>query len=75
VGTQSHIPGGSYGSIAFGKRPEQAKRTALWANPYGFSEWFKAMTPAETAFGRFFEGRSLEYARARLAVRVDRRAG
>jgi hypothetical protein len=51
---------------------EPAERTTLWANPFGFAEWFKLMTPADEAFGRFFEGRSLDYARMRAQVLAER---
>lgn len=42
--------------------PSEPKKTLL-ANPFGFAEWFKAMTPPDTAFGEFFERRSLDYNR------------
>lgn len=35
----------------------------LLANPHGFAEWFNAMTPADMAFGHFFERQALEYER------------
>jgi hypothetical protein len=60
------------GFIFHSKPEEPAKRTALWANPYGFAEWFKRMTPADEAFGRFFEGRSLDYARMRAQVLAEK---
>jgi hypothetical protein len=52
------------GFIFHSKREELTNRTTLWANPYGFAEWFKAKTPADEEFGRFFERRSLDYAQA-----------
>jgi hypothetical protein len=60
------------GFIFHSKREELAKRTTLWANPYGFAEWFKAKTPADEAFGRFFEGRSLDYARAHAQILTEK---
>lgn len=33
------------------------------ANPYGFADWFIQMTPADAAFGQFFEQRSLDFER------------
>jgi hypothetical protein len=59
------------GLIFHSKLEEPQNRTALWANPYGFAEWFKAMTPADEAFGRFFEERSLEYARVQAQMLVS----
>jgi hypothetical protein len=52
------------GVIFHSKLQEPNKRTRLYANPHGFCEWFKECTPADDAFGLFFEGRSLDYARA-----------
>ncbi|PYE40393.1 hypothetical protein DFI02_1174 [Rhizobium sp. PP-F2F-G20b] len=39
----------------------------LIANPWGFAQWFLARTPAEAAFGQFFERRSLDYERFLVA--------
>lgn len=50
--------------------PSEPKLT-LFANPHGFAQWFLSMTPADAAFGQFFEGRSLEYARLRAIVKAD----
>jgi len=47
--------------------PTVAKR-ALLANPFGLAGWFNARTVFDEAFGRFFEGRSLDYDRRRLTL-------
>ncbi len=50
----------------FHSKPEDPKeaRTRIAANPYGFGEWFKAQTPADKAFGLYFERRSIALAKA-----------
>lgn len=40
------------GRICHGKAEEEAQQTMVWANPWGFAEWFKERTPAERWFGR-----------------------
>jgi len=57
----------------FHSKPEDPAepKLSLHANPYGFGEWFNEMTPADEAFGRFFEQRSLDYARARALAKAD----
>jgi Second Messenger Oligonucleotide or Dinucleotide Synthetase domain len=60
------------GFIFHSKPDEPHQRTRLYANPFGFCEWFKAETPADEAFGYFFEDRSLEYARARAQVLMEK---
>ena len=45
--------------------PNEPKLT-LYANPFGFGQWFIAGTPADEVFGLFFEKRSLDYDRLRL---------
>jgi hypothetical protein len=50
--------------------PSEPKQT-LFANPFGFAKWFLGKTPPDEAFGQFFEGRSLDYERARLLMKAD----
>jgi hypothetical protein len=38
---------------------------SLYANPYGFAQWFIARTQPDQDFGTFFERRSLDYDRER----------
>lgn len=60
------------GFIFHSKPDDSAEpKLSLYANPYGFGEWFKRMTPADQAFGLFFEKRSLDYARARVLAKAD----
>jgi len=40
--------------------PDEPKQR-LYANPYGFADWFNVQTPSDEAFGVFFEKRSLDY--------------
>lgn len=47
--------------------PKEPKQT-LFANPFGFGQWFIANTPADEAFGLYFEKASLDYNRLRLEV-------
>ena len=51
----------------FHSKPDEPKQR-LYANPYGFAEWFIAETPPDQAFGVFFEKRSLDYDRSRMAL-------
>jgi hypothetical protein len=44
---------------------------ALYANPFGFAQWFAANTPADAAFGAFYERRSLEYNRVLMEFKAD----
>jgi len=47
-------------SLIFHHKPEDKSDQVgyrLWANPFGFAEWFKALTPASPAFIRYYEGR------------------
>lgn len=61
--------------LIFHSKPEKPlERTRLWANPYGFAEWFNERTRAEQPFGFFFEGRSLQYDQARLQVELGAEA-
>jgi hypothetical protein len=57
----------------FHSKPEDPRepKFSLYANPFGFSDWFTRMTPADEAFGVFFEKRSLDYARARMLAKAD----
>ncbi len=45
--------------------PSVPKQT-LYANPFGFGQWFNALTPADEIFGLYFEKSSLDYDRIRL---------
>lgn len=45
-----------------------ADRQRLYANPFGFAQWFLSCTPADEVFGQFFERRSLDFNRALLEV-------
>ncbi len=47
--------------------PSVPKQT-LFANPYGFGEWFNIRTPADEIFATYFEKASLDYDRMRLEV-------
>jgi len=57
----------------FHSKPEDPNepKLSLHANPYGFGEWFVEMTPADEAFGQFFEKRSLDYARMQAVTKAD----
>lgn len=60
-------------SYIFHSKPSdlsEPKKTLL-ANPFGFAEWFKEMTPPDTAFGEFFERRSLDYNRILLDAKAE----
>jgi hypothetical protein len=41
-------------------------KSTLLSNPHAFGEWFLARTPADEAFGLYFEKASLDYDRARF---------
>jgi hypothetical protein len=43
-----------------------ADRRSLYANPYGFAQWFLRLTPAEEVFGKYYEDRSLNFNRVLL---------
>ena len=62
-------------SFIFHSKPEDPRqpRKRLYANPYGFAEWFTAMTPAsaDAAFAEYFERRSLEEARLRMLAKGE----
>ncbi len=47
--------------------PSEPKQT-LYANPFGFGEWFNGLTRADEIFGLYFEKSSLDYDRMRLEV-------
>ena len=57
-------------SVIFHSKPEDPRepRKQLYANPWGFGEWFTDMTPAaaDAAFAEYFERRSLEETRLRM---------
>jgi hypothetical protein len=50
--------------------PSQLDLT-LVANPYGFAEWFKAVTPVDYEFAAIFGERAREYERLFLGVKAD----
>ena len=57
-------------SLIFNHKPEDRgdpSGYALWANPYGFAEWFKARTPANEAFARAYMMRVQKWEASRLA--------
>ena len=47
------------GSICHGKRGAEAEQMFVWANPWGFADWFKRQTPPEPWFGRVVLRKSL----------------
>ena len=53
--------------LIFHSKPEDpgVPRQRLYANPFGFAEWFKRNTPTNEDFGAFFESLSLDQDRAR----------
>ena len=55
-------------AFIFHSKPEDPSepRTALYANPWGFAQWFSTRTPAEADFADYFEQRSLEALRLRM---------
>ena len=57
-------------SFIFHSKPEDPRepRNRLYANPWGFAEWFAGMTPAtaDRALADYFEQRSLEETRLRM---------
>lgn len=57
-------------SLIFHSKPSDPSvpKQQLFANPYGLASWFNGRTLFDESFGRFFENRSLEYDRARLAA-------
>jgi hypothetical protein len=46
------------------------QRQRFYANPHGFGDWFLRKTPAEEAFGLYFERASLDYNRMLLEVQA-----
>jgi hypothetical protein len=56
--------------LIFHSKPEdpQEPKVALHANPHGFAQWFIQQTPPDQSFGAFFEKRSLDYDRSRMAL-------
>ena len=57
-------------SFIFHSKPQDPRvaKQSLYANPWGFAEWFIARTPAaaDVAFADYFEQRSLEEMRLRM---------
>ncbi len=58
----------------YSKVGEAETRRSLWANPYGFAEWFNSRTPAEATFGVFFEERSLQYDQSQVSIALNAEA-
>jgi len=54
-------------SYIFHSKPNEPKQT-LYANPFGFGQWFLSMTPPEEIFSLYIEKSSLDYDRMRLQV-------
>lgn len=55
-------------SFIFHSKPsdQSEPKLTLYANPFGFGQWFLANTPADEIFGLYFEKASLDYDRMRL---------
>lgn len=51
--------------------PREQKLT-LYANPYGFAQWFIDSTPADEVFGLYFEKASLDHDRWRSGLVMDK---
>ncbi len=47
----------------------------VWANPFGFAEWFRRSTPVERDFANFFSERSLKMDQRRMGNVVARAPG
>lgn len=57
-------------SLIFHHKPEDrsdATGYLLWANPFGFAEWFKELTPATDAFRRYYGNRLQKWAMSERA--------
>jgi hypothetical protein len=59
-------------SYIFHSKPSDptVAKAKLYANPYGFGQWFLTKTPADPAFGLYFEKASLTYDSMRMASMV-----
>ena len=59
-------------SFIFHSKPSDRSvaKQRLYANPFGFGQWFIRQTPAEEAFGLYFERASLDYNRTLLEVQA-----
>jgi hypothetical protein len=70
------IAGNDHASLIFHSKPEDPKepKLTLHANPFGFARWFNRVTPPDAAFGRFFEKRSLDFARGRAQRLLEEKA-
>lgn len=57
-------------SLIFHSKPgdHAESEQSLFANPFGFAQWFLANTPTDEAFGHYIEMQSLNYERMRLAM-------
>jgi hypothetical protein len=60
-------------SVIFHHKPEtpEVRGYRLWANPFGFAEWFKETTPLDHAFAKAFADRAMD---SGLMVVMDRAA-
>ena len=60
-------------SHLFHSKPEAPAESdqTLVANPYGFAEWFKMVTPVDHEFAAVFEKRTGEYERLVLSAKAD----
>ncbi|MCA3799989.1 nucleotidyltransferase [Burkholderia sp.] len=60
-------------SDIFHSKPEDPAEPEMRvvANPFGFGDWFKGRTPADDAFGLYFEKRSLDEARLQALAKAD----
>jgi hypothetical protein len=60
--------------LIFHSKPDDPRepKLALHANPHGFAQWFIQQTPPDQNFGKFFEKRSLDYDRGRMALLQNR---
>lgn len=57
-------------SLIFHHKPEDKTDLTghlLWANPFGFADWFHAMTPATDAFIRYYRNRLQKWESAQMA--------
>ncbi|RYG86002.1 MAG: nucleotidyltransferase, partial [Alphaproteobacteria bacterium] len=60
-------------SFIFHSKPSDpsVRRETLYANPHGLAEWFNGRVQADTAFGIFFEQRSLDFSKQMRVAKAD----
>lgn len=60
-------------SFIFHSKPSDpsVRRETLYANPHGLAEWFNGRVQADTAFGVFFEQRSLDFSKQLVVAKAD----